>query len=431
MPRAVAIDLGASSARFAIGSLIDGKIDFEIVEQIPHKPLAWNGHDVWDIDLLLGFCERALKFAQENGAESIGIDSWGVDHGFVDSSGKLIQPPICYRDASHQAMFEHMAEHRPWLYAQTGIQHQPFNTLYQLMARKGENPGLFEPGNEWLLLPDLLLSMLGGERGYERSIASTTQLTGAAGEWNPAVFERFELPLPALKICDAGIAGEREGVKLMRVAGHDTASAVLGMGTLGRGVFANIGTWALVGAIREYDASPENERANLTNERMSDGRVRLLTNIPGFYIVNRLHEDLGRSDSVGEWLESADLNGAARIDVFDSALYAPDSMIEAVSMQLDFPKLTHEGWAGLALLSLVDAIADRVQSLHGDRLRLTGGGSKSSILCRILAETTGVPVSVGPAEATILGNLALQFADGDSVKATELVDASLDLEAYA
>ncbi len=152
MPRrAVAIDLGASSARFALGELNSestihnpkSKIDFQIIEQVPHSPLNWNGHEVWDIDFLLDFCRKALNFAKDNGAESIGIDTWGVDHGFIGTDGKLIQPPICYRDHSHVAMFEKMKEHRSWLYAQTGIQHQPFNTIYQLLARKEEQPELF------------------------------------------------------------------------------------------------------------------------------------------------------------------------------------------------------------------------------------------------------------------------------------------------
>jgi rhamnulokinase len=430
--KAVAVDFGASSARFALGELAEDAIEFRIVEQIAHKPVEWNGHDVWDFDALLLFCRRALDVAEQNGAASLGIDTWGVDHGFLDESGRLIQPPVCYRDSSHDAVFEELKEDRPWLYSQTGIQHQPFNTLYQLIARQRENPELFGSGVEWLLLPDLLLSMLGGDRGYERSIASTTQLADASGNWNAAVFERYGLPMPNRPISKYGPAGTSPGgVALTRIGGHDTASAVLGMGSLGDAVFANLGTWALVGKVGEFDASADAEARNLTNERMVDGRVRLLRNVPGFYIANRLHEELGIATPVGEWLERAETDSAHLFDVFDPALYAPASMAEAVSRLIGKEMETDAEWAGAAIMSLVEALFGQFDALGGSSIRLTGGGSRNPRLCQSLADRTGAVVRVGPSEATLLGNLALQFEVlGGGSSATGLADRSLQLIEY-
>lgn len=415
MRKAVAIDLGASSARFAVGWQGPDGIAAEVVEQIPHAPVRRNGHDVWDIDALLGLCRRALDYARREGAVSIGIDTWGVDHGFVRPDGSLIQAPVAYRDASHQAAFERMAEHRSWLYAQTGIQHQPFNTLYQLIARHEAQPELFEHGVRWLLLPDLLLHLLGGEAGYERSIASTTQLTGFDGNWNRAVFERFRFPAPDLPVSAPGPAGEVDGVRLMRVAGHDTACAVDGLGvgpsSSERTVFANLGTWALIGVVtaRPADLSWAAEH-NLTHEQTPWGDFRLLTNVPGFFILDRLHAELGVEVPMGAWLEQADLAREERIDAFDPALFAPESMVEAVSAQLGCSSLSREDWAGVALLSLVETLADRAKLLQADRLRISGGGSRSARLCQLLADRAGVPVEVGPSEATVAGNLAIQLA---------------------
>lgn len=427
--RAVAIDLGASSARFAIGERVGDRIEFEIVEQIPHKPLSWNGHEVWDFDLLFGFCRRALDAAKQSGAESLAIDTWGVDHGFVDSHGRLLQPPICYRDKSHVAVFEEMSDHRRWLYRQTGIQHQPFNTLYQLIARKRENASLFEPGTKWLLLPDLLLFMLGAEAGYDRSIASTTQLTDAAGDWNGELFKRFGLPIPGMPITSTGLAGHAAGVALLRINGHDTASAVLGMGSLEGTAFASVGTWALVGKLAPFDASRESEADNWTNERQTDGTVRRLTNVPGFYVLNRLHEELEIDMPFGEWLEAAN-ETKQTFDPYDERLFAPVSMVDAVNDCLG-KAVSPKELAGIALESLAQAISDRILRLGVRRARIAGGGARSRRLCQAVAAKTGLTVHAGPHEATILGNLALQLAGCDTAAATKLANDSLEPESYS
>ena len=57
---AIAVDLGASSGRFAAGWLEDGKICHRVVEQIPHQPKEQAGHLTWDLDALLNLCRRAV-----------------------------------------------------------------------------------------------------------------------------------------------------------------------------------------------------------------------------------------------------------------------------------------------------------------------------------------------------------------------------------
>jgi len=175
--RAVAIDLGAGSGRYALGEIRDGRIGFEVIRQIPHDATEDGGVLYWDIKALQALCEEAASFAKEKGAASVGIDSWGVDHGFIDSQGNLIRPPVCYRDRSHVPAFESLAPYRNRLYALTGIQHQPFNTVCQLVARRLENPSLPYAG-EWMILPDLLGFLLTGRRNHETTQASTTQLQG-------------------------------------------------------------------------------------------------------------------------------------------------------------------------------------------------------------------------------------------------------------
>jgi rhamnulokinase len=338
-------------------------------------------------------------------------------------------------------MFEKLKEYRHWLYAQTGIQHQPFNTIYQLLARKEEQPELFAPsltlphgfahgggnnapspvsgatgegwGGGWLLLPDLFLYLLGGEPGYERSIATTTQLTDSGGEWNPAVFEKFGLAIPALPIIPPNIAGEIDGIRLTRVGGHDTACAVEGMGLSASDegtVFANIGTWALVGCVKENaDHSPTSEAQNWTNERTPWNNIRYLTNIPGFFILNRLHDDLGIKDPMSEWIEAADLSTVLRIDPFAPEFYAPDSMLKSVQSHIERTELSGQSLCGIALLSLVDTIAERVTTLGGKKVVMAGGASNSATLRKLIEVRTGAEITMGAAEATLVGNLRTQF----------------------
>ena len=158
---AVAVDLGASSGRFAIGWLEDGLIRFEMLDQRPHLPKTEHGRIVWDLETLVEIARHGLLAAREAFERaSVGIDSWGVDHGFVTRTGELIQPPVAYRDPSHQVAFDAIAEFQPRLYALTGIQRQPFNTLCQLIARRNETPALPARGR-MLMMPDLVANLLG------------------------------------------------------------------------------------------------------------------------------------------------------------------------------------------------------------------------------------------------------------------------------
>jgi rhamnulokinase len=410
---AVAVDLGATSGRFAAGWVEDGQIRFEVVEQVPHSPLVSGGHEVWDLEKLLGLCRRAVAFAGERFERSaVGIDAWGVDHGFLDDSGALFQAPICYRDKSHSVQFSRFEDSRAKLFGLTGIAAQPFNTIYQLAARKAEG---MTPCR-WLPLPDLLGYLLGGQANVELTEASTTGLLGLDGAWCDEAFELVGWPIPSLLPrlpADSGLEELGSGVSLARVGSHDTASAVYGLGPLDEGtMYLNVGTWALAGVVLDSPlATAQAEAAGFTNERAVDGRIRFLKNVPGFYVVNRLHEELGVGVSVPEWLSSAS-PATATLDLLDQALYAPESMVAAVRGLGSDPGTDLRAWAGLALGSLAATISAQIGLLEGligrsvTTIRVSGGGSQSAALCQALASASGRAVVAGPAEATVLGNLA-------------------------
>jgi len=372
---------------------------------------------VWDLDALLGLCHRAVQYGQAHFTETyVGIDSWGVDQGFLNAQGRLIQPPVCYRDPSHQAQFERYREHRPRIFQLTGIAHQPFNTIYQLAARRHENPGIVS--NRWLNIPDLLGHLLGGPMHMELTMASTTQLMGLDGNWCDELFRLVGWPTPDVLPCRPGFLAGSIGpsVHLTNIGSHDTASAIFGFGAIpDNTMYLNMGTWSLAGVLLDQPiASPAAEAAGFTNERAVDGRIRFLKNIPGFYVLNRLHDELGVSVPIPQWIEGA-ADVEERVDLMSPDLYNPPSMPEAVMKLCGWEQASAEEWAGLAVHSLTDTIAAQIPPLREitgrrlDTIRVGGGGSRSSVLCRSLAKATGCSVVAGPVEATVVGNLAMSL----------------------
>lgn len=430
---AVAVDLGASSGRFASGWLEDDKVHFQIIEQRAHQATQVNGRLEWDLQALKDLAASATEYAASVFETStIGIDAWGVDHGFVDFEGQLLGNPVCYRDLSHEQAFQELAKHRPELYRLTGIQHQPFNTICQLYARSKEDPVL--PSRGWfLILPDLLGYLLTGEINYELTEASTTQLMGLDCRWSERAFEIARWPIPNRQPKKPGTIGGDviPGVRLAHVGSHDTASALVGFGRQStENMYVNVGTWSLAMFIRDEPiATPEAEAANFTNERMADGRVRFLKNIPGFYVLNRLHEDLKLNVSVPDWIGSAENTGES-LDLFSPEFFNPASMLEACAGQLGRNPTSASEWAGIAVNSLARAIA--AQPAEAEKLgvtpvsaiRIGGGGSQSAALCQAIANYSGLPVLAGPVEATVVGNLAMQFlAAGYFESAAEMAEA--------
>ncbi|MEQ1821906.1 MAG: FGGY-family carbohydrate kinase [Fimbriimonadaceae bacterium] len=426
---AVAVDLGASSARIATGRLEGGRIRFEIVEQVTHEPIHWCGQLTWDMDALMRVARKALRLAQENEA-TLAIDSWGVDVGFLSMGEKLIPSPVCYRDLSHERVFQSLKESRDRIYGLTGIQHQPFNTLYQLVARAQDSADLRNA--TWLMMPDLISCLLGAPPNIEQTNASTTQLCGLDGNWCEEIFDLIGWPMPEFRISNPGrVLTEFEGARIVSCASHDTASAVFGMGTLTDDVaFMSVGTWSLIGCLLD---EPNLADPGFTNERAIDGRVRYLANVPGFYVVNRVHEELGIKVPVPEWLAMARPDPDQTYpNLMDPKFFNPVSMCEALGETHDLPT-TIIGALSQTSASQLKRL-ERNTGRTFSKIRAAGGGSESEVFCQSLANATGIPVESGPKEATVLGNLACQFwAEGklESFQlAREAIDRSFDIGCF-
>jgi rhamnulokinase len=442
----IAVDLGAGSGRVFVAGVAPGELLLEEVRRFKYPPRDEGGRLRWPFADILGEIKAGLREAGERARQlgravrSIGVDSWAVDYGLVDDKGRLIENPICYRDARTRGAMEEVFEvvPREELFTRTGVQFLELNTLYQLRAHARD--GLPGEAERLLLIPDLVNFMLTGRAACEYTNATTTQLVGAqTGEWDDELIERLELPRHLLaEIVPAGtdigplapaVAEELglEGVRVVAPATHDTASAVAGAPLAEGWAYVSSGTWSLVGVERGGSlVSPAVARHNFTNEGGAFGTIRFLKNVMGLWLFESCRAEWAAR---GVGVEYDELLGRVRdIDshpgfIFpdDPRLFNPPSMLDAVAKQLDD---TGQGDYGLmedpAMLTkvILDSLAFRyasvlrtIERLTGSELegvQIVGGGSRNDYLNQATADAIELPVLAGPVEATVTGNVLVQ-----------------------
>ncbi|MBQ8962069.1 MAG: rhamnulokinase [Ruminococcus sp.] len=437
--RVLCFDLGASSGRAMLAEYDGSRIFLREVHRFKNRGVPVCGALYWDILALFGEIRTGLKKAAEQGGfESVGIDTWGVDYGILDSQGDLIRLPVQYRDRRTSGMVERSAEmiSHERLYALTGDQIMEINTAFQLLAEKSY---VLENGAALLNIPDLLGYFLTGVISSEESIASTTQLYDPAGRcWSEEAIAALGLPRRLFgKIVPAGsIKGALRPelcselgipqVPVAAVCGHDTQCASLAVPAQESDfIFLSSGTWSLLGTVTDEPfLSKEAMELELTNEVGYGGRINLLKNITGLWIVQETKAFL---ESRGEELSFADLERAARneeefssfIDPDDPVFSSPGDMPERVrsycqrtgqQIPENIGQVMRAIYLGLA--KKYELALEQISKLTGKtyrRIYMVGGGTKDSYLCRLTADICGLPVTAGPVEATVMGNAAVQL----------------------
>ena len=325
-----AVDLGASSGRVMTGRLAGGgprtrQLELREVRRFPNEPFQALGTLHTDVCRLYTGLLDGLRAARRDAElSSVGIDSWGVDYGLLGPDGALLGIPVHYRDARTDGMVDEVLASIPAaeLYAVTGIQQLPINTIYQLVA--AARAGQLDGAATLLLMPDLLAYWLTGQVGAELTNASTTQLYHpGARDWAWSLIERLGLPsglFPPIRqpgtvigaIRPEAAAGpDLAGLPVVAVGSHDTASAVIGVPAQGRDfAYISCGTWSLVGMELDQPVLTEASRvANFTNEAGVDGTIRYLRNVMGLWLLSesvRAWADAGQAADLGRLLgESA------------------------------------------------------------------------------------------------------------------------------
>jgi rhamnulokinase len=426
--RVAAVDLGASSGRVIVGSVGRGELRTEEVHRFPNGPVRVAGTLHWDVLGLFGEVLAGVRAAGR--VDGVGIDSWAVDYGLLDARGALLGNPVHYRDSRTDGVMEGLDVPERELFAVTGLQRLPFNTLYQLLS-EGDRLASAETV---LLIPDLLGYWLTGTVGAERTNASTTQLYDVrARTWATDLATRVGIPprlLPPLRdpgtvIGPALAEHDLAGVPVIAVGSHDTASAVAAVPAEPGARFAYIssGTWSLVGLeLAEPELGEAAMLANFTNESGVDGTVRFLRNVMGLWVLTELLRALDVDlalDLDGVLAAAAESPGLRSVvDVDAPAFLPPGDMaarIEAACARTGEPvPRTPPEFVRCVLDSLALAYRRTVRQaadLAGVRVEvvhIVGGGARNELLCALTADACGLPVLAGPVEATALGNVLVQ-----------------------
>ncbi|MDR2258200.1 MAG: rhamnulokinase [Treponema sp.] len=460
----LAVDIGASGGRHILGWLENGLIRTEEVFRFENQAETRNGVLCWDVNRLLQNIITGMKICKALGKipSALGIDTWAADFVLLDKHGQLLGEAVSYRDERTLGMdevVETIISHGE-LYRRAGIQKQPFNTIYQLMAIKRRQPGLLEEADSFLMLPDYFNFCLTGVKKQEYTNATSTALVNARGfSWDSYVINK--LGLPAGLFGPLSSPGARVGELLPAVAEeagfnctvvlpctHDTGSAYLAVPADSRGdIFLSSGTWSLIGIETEEPVINQKSReANFTNEGGYGFRFRFLKNIMGLWIIQsikrELHHSCSYDDLVNQAKNSTDYN--VIINVNDPVFFAPPSMIDAVKKTCvkegNRPPETTGEIVQCVYASLAASYAEAIIQIQNimarayEKIRIVGGGSKDGYLNTLIAQAAGIPVFAGPVEGSAVGNLLAQMiAAGEFASleaAREIVRKSFEIRRY-
>jgi rhamnulokinase len=434
----LAIDIGASSGRHMLGSLHEGKLQLEEVYRFANGMENRDGTLCWNIDRLFMEILNGLRKCKEIGKipTYMGIDTWGVDFVLLDKEDHILGNSVGYRDHRTEGMDRKVYESitKEQLYERTGIQKQIFNTIYQLMAVKQQQPDDMDKARAMLMIPDYFHFLLTGVKRMEYTNGTTTQLVNhATKDWdyelirslgfNEKIFS--ELTVPGTLVGEFTKEIEEKvgfSCKVILPATHDTGSAVLAVPSSSEDtIYISSGTWSLMGTWRsEADCSEQSRALNFTNEGGYNYRYRFLKNIMGLWMIQSVQKEFEQNYTFAAICEMASKEKISSIvDCNDASFLAPASMIEAVKgycsrTNQEVPQTVGE-IAAVIYNSLAKCYKDTIEEIEEltqkkyDTIHIVGGGANARYLNELTAKYTGKEILAGPSEATAIGNLVVQM----------------------
>lgn len=442
----IAIDLGASSGRVLLGRWDGQKFGLEELHRFPNEPVQLEGHLRWDTgrlwtEIKTGLSRYASTYSQP--LISLGVDSWAVDFGLLDEAGNLLVQPYHYRDKRTEGIPEQVYQQVSprEIFASTGIQFLPFNTLYQLYSMAAANDPQLAQAKAFLMIPDLIHYWLSGRKVIEYTNATTTQFYSCHERaWDTALLDRLKIPdgflqppvlpgtvLGPLKPDLAAELGFRQPdpISVIAPGTHDTASAVAAVPGLDEhSAYLSSGTWSLLGVeTGRPDTSPQAQALNFTNEGGVGGKIRLLKNIAGLWLLQecqRIWRQQGQIFSWEELLHQAEQAApfGSLVDPDAPEFLSPANMVEAVQAYCQKTGQSVPQNPGSIIRCCLESLAfkyrvvlESLENLIGreiETLRVVGGGSQNQLLCQFTANACNRQVVAGPVEATALGNIMVQ-----------------------
>lgn len=460
-----AVDLGATSGRTILGTIVDGKLEQRELTRFANPIIETGGHFFWDIYALYNEIIKGLKIVADEkiNIASIGIDTWGVDFVCIGKDGGVLRSPYCYRDPhTDNAMEEYFKLiDKETVYKKTGIQFMQFNSLFQLATLRKNNDSALEAADKILFIPDALMYMLTGEAVCEYTILSTSQMLDPRTKkidkelidvigLKETQFGRYVNPSDKVGVLTEEVQKMTGlgAVPVVAVAGHDTGAAVAAVPAENeKFAYLSCGTWSLLG-IETKDAiiNEKSYEYNFTNEGGIEGTTRFLKNICGMWLLERCRK---------EWTDAPDIaqlcKDAMEVPAFQSFIFPdapefanPSSMVEAIKTYCEktgqhvpqnYKEMARCIFESLAMRyrQVLEYLKDMAPFLI-EKLHVIGGGSRNAYLMQMAANSIGLPVVTGPVEGTAIGNIMLQAKAaglvGDMYEMRKIIADSIELNTY-
>jgi rhamnulokinase len=465
-------DLGASNGRAVVARFDGSRFTLEVMHRFDNRPVCATGVLYWDLLRLYSELRIGIQKSQKAHPDitSLGVDTWGVDFGFIDGSGRLLGNPVHYRDERRNSLPEEVYSVIPRfeMFRLTGGAVLSFTSIFNLYAMKKDAAPELASAKRFLMMPDLFHYLLSGEAANEYTDATTTLAYSIGGNaWEQQIlgtlgiradlFAPPVLPGTTLGKIRKGVCRELEvsPIPVVVPATHDTASAEAGI-PVGREsrqwAFISLGTWGVVGIETERPVITEAVfEAGWGNEGSADGKSFLAANLTGLWIVQQCREKWAKERGAEpSWEEIVAMSLAAPqlqsfIDV-DDPVFGP--------VHPDVPSLLAEhcrahgvrppSGIGETARCIYESIAlklrfrlEQLQRLTGRRIEvvhLVGGGTQNTALCQWTADAAGIPLIAGPVETTVAGNLIMQLKGSGEISSLsegrEIIARSSELRTY-
>ena len=471
----LAFDYGASSGRLVLGILNEDtkKIELKEMHRFKNCSVKLNQYEYWDFPYLYNELKEGLKkvFAKESIVNNenievlgLGVDTWGVDYGWIDEKGELLSLPICYRDTRTEEVFEevHSKVSLEEIFNETGVQFYSFNSIYQIFYDIHKRKVLEKGAKQLQFMPNLFAYFLTGKKSWEYTISSTSGMVNIDNKkWSKKIFEKLDIPESIVGDIEHGgqvLAPLKEtiqkelGIKPLNViltASHDSAAAIAGAPLVENSLYVINGTWSIIGF--ESDVPVVNEEAfknNIVNEGGIEKKARVLKMIPGLWILQQLkkifneknldidYSDFGNMAKKSNLISFVDLENerflhAEKMDI-EIKEYCRETGQEVPETDEDLLRVAYN-----SLKKQYNKSIKELEKLVGNEFTsiiAIGGGIQDKFLCQEISDETNRVIKAGPIEASAFGNIITQFIALGLVKnleeGREIVKNSVEIIEY-
>lgn len=401
----LAFDIGTGSGRGILGywSEKNGLEKIEEIYRFDNGFIEINDGYYWDHLHIYSEILACLKLCKEKNIEldSIGIDTWAQDYGYLGPAGELLGYVRAYRDP---------------VFSDCGIR-----TNARLEKDKTLRPAERETAQYFLFMAYVLIQMLTGEAAYDESLTSIGGVYGK--ELLPRKVDVGEIIGYTGKAVMDATGYDR--IPVACTLAHDTSSAVYSIPVRDNYMWVSSGSFAMLGIVTNGIVIEEKDANTLgfTNTALDGNRICTTKGSgSGMYHIQQCMKKWkadGLDISYSMLTEYALSHRTERFFDFyrlnQTALDMPAEinaqLVENGMAPADTPEEMYEIFCN----SLAREISDELLKFEAllpekfDRIYVISGGSRADGVNRRIKELTGKQIFTGIVEASAIGNILAQI----------------------